>query len=146
MATLTEFDGQIATKIGNLSGVSLHSRLASDLEARNQIILGANAYRLSCTLRAQIDRVNDSNIVYQVAEASIWFAHRLDAGEAERTWRLDDMVQIQQAVLDSSWWSSMAAVFEVVEGPEVREVPQRVGNVVQFELGVQVKLKPLVEA
>jgi hypothetical protein len=140
MATLAQLDAQAAALIEALGCTP--TRLGSDHRLDlEKIPAGAARYQLRVFPPA-IDERRGGNVVYAVAELAVAIHYRLGLAEAERTYTLGDHQTDSLAMLERDYWTALAAVFDVTQGPSMEEAIARVGNVLSYTVAVEVRIQP----
>ena len=80
----------------------------------------------------------DSNIGYTVTRYSTIMVHNLADPTNETTYLKGDMLTDQAILMDRDFYD-VAGVYEVLEVPEL-DLPERVGNVIEYTVSVQLSL------
>jgi hypothetical protein len=139
MATATDLTTDLVAAIVAL-GVS--TRGESDLvPTRDRLAAGATLYQLAVAYVAR-DEAIDSNVAYRVCDALVWFHHHLTDPTDERAYTQGLAWTLQDAITPSAWWTALASVFDLADGPELVEDVSREGDVISFALAARVRLAP----
>lgn len=120
------------------------ARLASDLDATLQPVpFNTTRYQLRA-FAGPVTEVQDSSVAFYPAMAvSLTVAYHLGTG-TEQAWTASGMQGALEALLNPSWWRTIAGVFLVAATlPEVALSDiVRVGRVVSFTLTLQLTIDP----
>lgn len=132
MATVAQLDADLAIAIAALP--SSPTRFARDLDPESErIAVGATRFALRTT-QITVDEGSDANQSRQVAGVTLRLAHSLADPTDERAYTTGVQLDDQALVASSAWWRGIASVHEIVEGPEVEELPERIGSVVHYQV------------
>lgn len=143
MATSAQVMANIAAKL-QTTLPSTPARLASDLDSSLQAVpFNVTRYQLRA-FAGPVSEVADSSVAFYPAMAvSLTVAYHLGTG-TEQAWTATGMQAAMEALLDPSWWRTIAGVFLVQASlPEVALSDiRRVGRVVSFTLTLQLSVDP----
>ena len=137
--TAAEFDTQAAAAIDALTSMGARLPVSQLLLTLDSIAPGETRFQLATELFT-VDEASDSNITRHLADALVTVHHRLSA--AESVYRTGVMLDHQTALLRPSFWSALAAVFRVTEGPELEDSVDREGFVISYSMKVRCALNP----
>ena len=105
---------------------------------------GQTQFQIRASLRNEISA--DSGVPLVVADAEIFVHHFLASRTDEQAYVVGQMRTDQEALLQKTFWESMAAVYQVAAGegagPIVNTFPTRTGKILTYSIGVQFALAP----
>lgn len=137
--TAAQFDTQAAAALDALASMDSRLSVSNLLVTLDTLAPGETRFSLATELVAA-DEASDSNLVRDVVDALVTVHHRLGAAETEAAYRTGVMLTHQAAILRSAFWRPLAAVFAVVDGPELEDSVEREGKVISYSLKVRCSL------
>jgi hypothetical protein len=141
VATYADLDAQIAVVLAGLPSTPTRlatSDLVDDLET---VAAGATVFALR-TSGFRLDEEEDSNQAFFTARLSVRMVHRLADPFDERAYTVGDLLLDQAELVLRTFWQGVAAVRDVIDGPEIAELPEREGHVIAYTVELEVRLVP----
>lgn len=140
MATFADLDAQIATLLAGLpsSPLRVGVDLRDDLE---RIPSGATRFAQRVS-GLRLDEEEDSNAPLETAAVSVALFHRLADPFDERAYTVGNLLLDQEFLITRTFWQTLAAVRDVVDGPEVTSLPEREGHSISYTVELSLRLVP----
>ena len=140
MATLADLVAEMETDIDAIAG-GTRSRMSQDYgdQTKEFTALDTTRYQIQATHLGISNETSEASRT--VVQVEVFVHHALASYAGEQAYRDGQMSTDQLAMLQESFWNSMASVYDVLDGfPAVNEQPERIGKRIMYSVGLQLQL------